>query len=134
MYDLYREYILDHYQNPRNYGEMEDPDISHEEYNPLCGDRLVFQLKLDNDRVVDVKFHGEGCAISQASASMLTERVLGKTLDELKALTKEDILEMLGIPIGPVRMKCALLSLKALKAGIYGIPEWDTDMEMGEEG
>jgi nitrogen fixation NifU-like protein len=127
MYDLYREYILDHYQNPRNYGEMEDPDISHEEYNPLCGDRLVFQLKLEGDRVVDVKFHGEGCAISQASASMLTERVLGKTLDELKAITKDEILEMLGIPIGPVRIKCALLSLKALKAGIYGIPEWDEE-------
>ena len=129
MYDLYREYILDHYQNPRNYGELEDPDISHEEYNPLCGDRVVFQLKLDNDRVVDVKFHGEGCAISQASASMLTEQVLGKTLDELKALTKEDVLEMLGIPIGPVRIKCALLPLKALKAGVYGIPEWDVEEE-----
>ncbi len=129
MYDLYREYILDHYQNPRNYGEMEDPDISHEEYNPLCGDRLVFQLKLDGDRVVDVKFHGEGCAISQASASMLTEQVLGKTIDELKAITKDDVLEMLGIPIGPVRIKCALLSLKALKAGIYGIPEWDEEAE-----
>ena len=127
MYDLYREYILDHYQNPRNYGEMEDPDISHEEYNPLCGDRLVFQLKLENGRVVDVKFHGEGCAISQASASMLTERVLGKTIDDLKAITKEEILEMLGIPIGPVRIKCALLSLKALKAGIYGVPEWDEE-------
>ena len=129
MYDLYREHILDHYQNPRNYGELEAPDISHEEYNPLCGDRLVIQLKLENDRVTDVKFHGEGCAISQASASMLTELVQGKTTDELKALTKEDILDMLGIPIGPVRMKCALLSLKALKAGVYGIPEWDFEDE-----
>lgn len=129
MYDLYREYILDHYQNPRNYGEMEDPDISHEEYNPLCGDRLVFQLKLNNDRVVDVKFYGEGCAISQASASMLTEMVAGKSVEELKAITRDDVLEMLGIPIGPVRMKCALLSLKALKAGIYGVPEWDVEEE-----
>ena len=129
MYDLYREYILDHYKNPRNYGEIPDPDISHEEYNPLCGDRLVIQLKLDQDRVVDVKFHGEGCAISQASASMLTEQIQGKSLDELKALTKEDILEMLGIPISPVRLKCALLSLKALKAGIYGVPEWDFEEE-----
>ncbi len=129
MYDLYREHILDHYQNPRNYGEMEAPDISHEEYNPLCGDRLVIQLKLDGDRVTDVKFHGEGCAISQASASMLTEVVEGKTLDELKTLTKEDILDMLGIPIGPVRIKCALLSLKALKAGVYGIPDWDFEEE-----
>jgi nitrogen fixation NifU-like protein len=125
MHDLYREHILDHYQNPRHYGEMEDPDISHEEYNPLCGDRLVIQLKLQDDHVEEVKFHGEGCAISQASASMLTEHIEGKSLDELKALTKEDILDMLGIPVGPVRIKCALLSLKALKAGIYGIPEWD---------
>lgn len=129
MYDLYREHILDHYQNPRNYGELENPDISHEEYNPLCGDRLVIQLKLQNDHVSEVKFHGEGCAISQASASMLTEVIQGKSLDELKAMTKEDILDMLGIPIGPVRIKCALLSLKALKAGVYGIPAGDFEEE-----
>lgn len=129
MYDLYREHILDHYQNPRNYGEIEDPDISHEEYNPLCGDRLIIQLKLQDDHVSEVRFQGEGCAISQASASMLTELIDGKSLDELKALTKDDILDMLGIPIGPVRLKCALLSLKALKAGVYGIPEWDFEEE-----
>lgn len=129
MYDLYREHILDHYQNPRNHGAIENPDISHEEYNPLCGDRLVIQLKLEDDHVADVKFHGEGCAISQASASMLTEAIEGKSVDELKALTKEDILDMLGIPIGPVRLKCALLSLKALKAGVYGIPDWDFEEE-----
>lgn len=126
MEDLYREHILDHYQNPRNYGEIEDPDVSHEEYNPLCGDRLIIELKYgEDDHVAEAKFHGEGCAISQASASMLTELVAGKSLDELKALTKDDILGMLGIPIGPVRMKCALLSLKALKAGVYGVPEWE---------
>jgi len=129
MYDLYREHILDHYQNPRHHGELEDPDISQEEYNPLCGDRLVLQLKLEDDHVADVKFHGEGCAISQASASMLTELVEGKSVDELKALTKEDILDMLGIPIGPVRLKCALLPLKALKAGVYGVPNWDFEEE-----
>lgn len=129
MHDLYREHILDHYQNPRNYGEIEDPDISHEEYNPLCGDRLTIQLRLGDERVEEVKFHGEGCAISQASASMLTELVEGKSVDELKALTKDDILGMLGIPIGPVRIKCALLALKALKAGVYGVPEWDFEEE-----
>lgn len=129
MYDLYREHILDHYQNPRNHGEIEVPDISQEEYNPLCGDRLVLQLKIEDDHVGDVKFHGEGCAISQASASMLTELVEGKSVDELKDLSKEDILDMLGIPIGPVRLKCALLSLKALKAGVYGIPDWDFEEE-----
>ncbi len=129
MEDLYREVILDHYQNPRNYGEIEAPDVSHEEYNPLCGDRLIIQLKYDDDHVAEVKFHGEGCAISQASASMLTELIEGKSIDELKALTKDDILDMLGIPIGPVRMKCALLGLKALKAGVYGVPEWDFEEE-----
>lgn len=129
MEDLYREHILDHYQNPRNYGEIEDPDVSHEEYNPLCGDRLIIQLKYEGDRVSEVKFHGEGCAISQASASMLTELVEGKSVDELKALTKDDILGMLGIPIGPVRMKCALLALQALKAGVYDVPEWDFEEE-----
>lgn len=129
MYDLYREHILDHYQNPRHHGEIEDPDISQEEYNPLCGDRLILQLKIEDDHVADVKFHGEGCAISQASASMLTELVEGKSVDELKALSKEDILDMLGIPIGPVRLKCALLSLKALKAGVYGIPNWEFEEE-----
>lgn len=127
MEDLYREHILDHYQNPRNYGEIDDPDVSHEEYNPLCGDRLILELKYEDDHVAEVKFHGEGCAISQASASMLTELIAGKSIDEVKALTKDDVLGMLGIPVGPVRMKCALLSLKAVKAGVYGVPEWDLE-------
>jgi len=122
MDTLYRDNILDHYKNPRNYGKLENPDISHEEYNPLCGDRLTIQLKIGADnRVEAVKFSGHGCAISQASASMLTEMIEGKSLDEVKAITKEDILDMLGIPIGPVRLKCALLSLKALKVGVYGL-------------
>ncbi len=129
MEDLYRQHILDHYQNPRNYGEIEDPDVSHEEYNPLCGDRLILELKYDDDRVVEAKFHGEGCAISQASASMLTEFIQGKSIEEVKALTKDDILNMLGIPIGPVRMKCALLSLQAVKAGVYGVSEWEFEEE-----
>ncbi|MBS1254132.1 MAG: Zinc-dependent sulfurtransferase SufU [Anaerolineales bacterium] len=129
MEDLYRQHILDHYQNPRNYGEIEDPDVSREEYNPLCGDRLILELKYDGDHVVEAKFHGEGCAISQASASMLTEFVEGKSVEEVKALTKDDILDMLGIPIGPVRMKCALLSLQAVKAGVYGVSEWELEEE-----
>jgi len=134
MDDLYRENILDHYRNPRNYGELEDPDISHEEYNPLCGDRITIQLKVNDDDVIEaVRFHGHGCAISQASASMLTEMIEGMTLDEVKKITKEDVLEMLGIPIGPVRLKCALLSLKALKAGVYGIDLWQ-ELEDAESG
>jgi nitrogen fixation NifU-like protein len=124
MEDLYRENILDHYQNPRHYGIMEDPDISYQDDNPLCGDVIRIDLKVDEEeRITDVAFSGEGCAISQASASMLTEEILGKTLDEVKALGKEDVLEMLGIQLGPVRLKCALLSLKVLKAGVYGLAE-----------
>lgn len=122
MEDLYRENILDHYQNPRNYGSLDDPDISYEDDNPMCGDVIRIDVKLDEEnRISQVSFSGEGCAISTASASMLTEKVLGKTVDEVKQIGKEDILDMLGIQLGPVRLKCALLSLKVLKAGIYGI-------------
>lgn len=125
MEDMYRENILDHYQNPRHYGTLEDPDISYEDDNPLCGDIIRLDIKLDDeDRISQVAFSGEGCAISQASASMLTEEILGKTMDEVKQISKDDILEMLGIQLGPVRLKCALLSLKVLKAGAYGLTDW----------
>lgn len=130
MEDLYRENILDHYQNPRNYGTLDEPDISYEDDNPLCGDVIRIDLKLDDeDRIVDVGFSGEGCAISQASASMLTEEILGRTLDEVKQIDKEEILDMLGIQLGPVRIKCALLSLKVLKAGVYGLTDWTGEEE-----
>lgn len=122
MEDLYRENILDHYQNPRNYGTLDNPDISYEDDNPMCGDVIRIDIKLDeHNRVSQVGFSGEGCAISTASASMLTEEILGRSLDEVKQLSKDDILDMLGIQLGPVRIKCALLSLKVLKAGVYGI-------------
>ncbi len=130
MDDLYRENILDHYRNPRNKGRLEDPTHMHEEHNPLCGDVIRIDLHVnDQDVIEQVGFEGRGCAISQASASMLTEMIQGKTLEEAKALTKEDILEALGIEIGPVRLKCALLSLKVLKAGIYGLPDWTDEDE-----
>lgn len=123
--DMYREMILDHYKNPRNWGVVDDPDIDHAEDNPTCGDHLRLTLKLDeDDRVVSLGWEGEGCAISQASASLLGEELIGKTLEELKDISKEDILELLGISISPVRLKCALLSLKVLKAGAYGITGW----------
>jgi nitrogen fixation NifU-like protein len=122
--DLYREVILDHYQNPRNYGTLEPADISYEEDNPVCGDHIRLDLRLQDGRVSEVRFSGHGCAISQASASMLTEAIQGKTLDELKTFSKDDLLDLLGIPLGPVRIKCALLSLKVLKAGAYGITGW----------
>lgn len=124
MDDLYRENIIDHYRHPRNKGHLEHPDIRYHDVNPFCGDEITIELKLDGDRIVEAAFDGKGCAISQASASMLTEEILGKTLNEVKAMGKEDILEMLGIPIGPVRMKCALLALKVLKAGVWGLEEW----------
>ncbi len=118
--DIYREIILDYYRNPRNYGKIENPDISKRDSNPLCGDELEMHINLKNNLVSDVKFTGKGCAISQASASMLTELIMGKDFEYVKKLTKEDILENLGLPdLGPARIKCALLSLKVLKYGIY---------------
>lgn len=122
MDDMYREVILDHYKNPRNHGKLDPADFSYEDDNPLCGDRIRIDVKVGSgNKVEDVKFSGQGCAISQASASMLTEHIMGKSLDEVKHLTKDDILDLLGIELGPVRLKCALLSLKVLKAGVYGI-------------
>ncbi|RMF32186.1 MAG: SUF system NifU family Fe-S cluster assembly protein [Candidatus Nitrosothermus koennekii] len=118
--DIYREIILDYYRNPRNYGKIEKPDVSIRDSNPLCGDEIEMQLKFEDGKVVDVKFNGKGCAISQASASMLTEMVMGKTIDEVRKIGKDDILESLGLTnLGPARIKCALLSLKTLKLAVY---------------
>lgn len=118
--DIYREIILDYYRNPRNYGKIQDPDIAQRDSNPLCGDELEMHLNIKDDKVTDVKFTGKGCAISQASASMLTELILGKDFEYVKKLTKEDILDNLGLhDLGPARIKCALLSLKVLKSGLY---------------
>jgi len=118
--DIYREIILDYYRNPRNYGKIENPDISKRDSNPLCGDELEMHINIKDNKVSDVKFSGKGCAISQASASMLTELIMGKDFDYVKKLAKEDILDNLGLPdLGPARIKCALLSLKVLKYGIY---------------
>ncbi|MCK6629556.1 MAG: SUF system NifU family Fe-S cluster assembly protein [Anaerolineae bacterium] len=132
MDDFYKENILDHYRHPRNAGKLEHPTHSHEEHNPLCGDVIRMDLHVNEDNIIDqVAFTGKGCAISQASASMLTEMIQGKSLEEAKQIGKEQILDALGIEIGPVRLKCALLSLKVLKAGAYGLSEedWNTDDE-----
>ncbi|MGE5334137.1 MAG: Fe-S cluster assembly sulfur transfer protein SufU [Nitrososphaerota archaeon] len=121
MDDIYREYILEHFRDPRNHGHLENPTIAAADTNPLCGDRIEIDLNVgDDDRVSEVRFSGRGCAISQASASMLTERIEGATLDELRAITPHDILEMIGVPIGPARQRCALLSLRVLHQGIGG--------------
>ncbi len=124
MDELQLEILLDHYQNPRNFGHLENPDIVHEEGNPSCGDQIRIEIKLEDNKIADIKFTGKGCTISQASASILTEIIKGKTLDEVKNFGKEDMLNALGIPISPIRLKCALLGLKVLKAGIYGINTW----------
>lgn len=124
MDDFYRELIIDRYQNPHFRGELNPNDITFEDSNPLCGDELRIDLRVnEDDEIVDAAFGGRGCAISLASADMLLEHVQGKSLDEVKQLTKADILELLGIELGPVRLKCALLSLKVLKAGAYGLVE-----------
>ncbi len=128
MDDFYREMIIDHGQNMRNRGVLEPADIDYEDDNPLCGDRLRLTVQLDDEgRVKAVGWEGEGCVISQASASILGEEMLGKTLDELRAIDKDFILEMMGIPLTPVRLKCALLALKVLKAGAYGLTSWTDD-------
>jgi nitrogen fixation NifU-like protein len=122
--DLYREEILDHSRNPRNFGKIEDPDFTFEDSNPLCGDRVRIDVKVDNGIIADIKFSGRGCAISQAAASMLTEMVKGHEVDEIRDLSAEDMLDELGIPISPARVKCALLGLKVLKSGAYGLTDW----------
>ena len=117
--DIYREIILDHYRNPRNKGKLPGADVSIHDSNPLCGDEIDIHLKVDGDKIKDVKFEGRGCAISQASASMLTEMVMGKPLTSIRDLSKDDILENIGLTsLGPARIKCALLSLKVLKLGM----------------
>ena len=122
--DFYQESILDHYHNPRHWGAVADADIDHEENNPLCGDRLRLTMKVEDGKIVDLGWEGAGCAISQAAASMLGEILIDKTLEEAQAITKQDILDMLGIELGPVRLKCALLSLKVMKVGAYGLDRW----------
>jgi nitrogen fixation NifU-like protein len=129
MDDLYREQIIDRYKNPLYRGELDPNDITFEDDNPLCGDHIRIDLRLNGDQVVtEAAFSGEGCSISQASADLLVESILGKTLDEVKHLTRDDVLDLLGIELGPVRLKCALLSLKVLKAGAYGLGEANDDL------
>lgn len=124
MDDLYREVIIDRYKNPQYRGALNPHDITFEDDNPLCGDHIRVDLRVDeHGTVTEAVFDGQGCAISQASADLLMESIQGKSLEEVKALSKEDLLEMLGIELGPVRLKCALLSLKVLKAGVYGLGE-----------
>jgi nitrogen fixation NifU-like protein len=131
MDDIYREQILEHARYPHNFGTLDHPTISHEEYNPLCGDRVRIDLLIEDGVIADVRFSGKGCAISQASASMLTDEIKGMDVETAKAFSKDDLLMLIGIPLSknPTRLKCALLSLKALKAGLYGVGSVDVDDE-----
>lgn len=130
---IYREQIIDLYEHPLNFGELDPNDFSYEEDNPLCGDVIRIDVRLDDEnRIAEVKWSGDGCAISQASASLLTDEIMGMTLDEVKAFPKEHLLELIGVPLSMARVKCALLSLKVLKAGAYGLPDPDT-MRHGDE-
>jgi nitrogen fixation protein NifU and related proteins len=121
MYDMYQEIILQHYKSPKNFGHLDAPDLTGEESNPNCGDHLTFELKLDADRktIEAVRFHGDGCAISMASASMLTQKIAGRSLEEVRAISRDDVLKMVGIPLSPVRIKCALTGFAAFGKALH---------------
>ncbi len=120
-YDMYQERILQHYRHPKNFGELAHPDLTGEESNPLCGDHIRIDLRLDPGRalVEEVRFSGDGCAISMASASMLTQKLAGQPVAEVAKLSRDDVLQMLGIPLSPVRLKCALTGFTALGKALH---------------
>ena len=125
MDELYRDYILDHYKNPRNFGTLEPHDLEHHDHNPLCGDELGVHLVVGEDgRIENLRFHGQGCAISQASASIASEELIGMPADEVASLEADWIIDLLGIHISPTRRKCALLSLKVMRGATTGDPSW----------
>lgn len=129
MEDLYREIIIERYKEPENKGVLEPNDITFEDDNPFCGDHIRIDLRLDKDnKISEAAFSGHGCAISQASADLLIDFIKGKSVEEVKGIYKQDILDLLGIELSPVRLKCALLSLKVLKAGIYGVAQATDDL------
>jgi nitrogen fixation NifU-like protein len=126
--DMYRQQILDHYKNPRNYGELEDPTFTHVGENPMCGDEIAIDVALEDGHVEQIAFRGDGCAISQASASMLSERLTGASVEDLVEMDRDDVIEMLGVDISPMRVKCAVLAEKVAQDG-YEIYEGEKDVD-----
>jgi nitrogen fixation protein NifU and related proteins len=124
--DLYRDYILDHYKRPRNFGELEHPDLKAHEHNPLCGDELEVQIAVEDGRIAELRFSGHGCAISQASASIASEELKGMALEDVGKLDADWALDLLGIPVSATRRKCALLSLKVVRGAVTGDNSWPT--------
>jgi nitrogen fixation NifU-like protein len=130
---LYREYILDHYKNPRNFGELPERDAEFADRNPLCGDELAVQIKLEGDRVSDLRFHGHGCAISQATASIISDELKGKTVAEIAELDRHFVADEIGIELSPTRLKCGLLSLKVVQGALLGTDEWPSGAQEAED-
>jgi nitrogen fixation NifU-like protein len=126
---IYREIILEHAKNPRNRGILDPADFTHEDVNPMCGDEIRIDVRVSDDHISEIRFSGRGCAVSQASASILTEMAEGKTLADVKRIGKEELLDEIGIPVSPARMKCALLGLKVLKAGVYGVEHANDELD-----
>lgn len=129
---IYRENIIDHFKSPRNFGVIKDANINYKELNPVCGDEVCIFLKLNKDKIADFKYNAKGCAICVAATSMLSEQIKGKGLAEIKSLDRKDVLSLLNIPIGPVRIKCAMLSLIAIKAGILNYENNGVKNELGD--
>ena len=121
---LYRDYILDHYKNPRNFGELDPHDLEFHDHNPLCGDELGVHILVEDGTVKDLRFHGQGCAISQAAASITSEELIGMPVEEIERLDADWVIDQLGIDISPTRRKCALLGLKVMRGATTGDPSW----------